>query len=583
MEYKVILVSIDNMLGLLRWLILFALIVFTIILFLNRKAKTPQRDGQREEKKSWLAMAIITIIAAPFLILQIIGIEKPIAVTPVPENIPKNESDDSTPTIPDIEIDDNKTEPNESSSDDGQNRNSGNGNTNRSDNSKKSSGSSSSDSGEKKSDSSSDGNEKPAEPDKPSEPDQPDQPDEPDEPVETKYRLTITDVTIVSPESSDQYLPGTEITVTPNDKPGYHFDHWSSDAADLQNKTESPLTFEMPEGDLTLSPHYEPNTNTPYVVLYRQMQFAENDYQTYETYNGTGTTGQEITPEVREYAGFNKPSAQTTTISANGDTVVTYDYVRQKRSFTLMNPAYITSSHESGDHYYGTEITVSAREKQGYHFVKWNNDQTSETITINLTTDTTIEAIYDPNTDTPYKVEYKQMNIDGDNYVTYETYDGSGTSDSQITPEVRNYTGFKSPDPQTTTISPSGKTVVTYRYDRIKRHFEITDREHIVAGSAEDGDYYYGKTITVTAEQIEDYDLTWSDGSTDYVRTITIGTEDISLTPVYMEVSGINVNVIHQKANIGGGYTTADTETLTVKPGRSITPATKNYKGFTAT
>jgi uncharacterized repeat protein (TIGR02543 family) len=549
MEYKVILVSIDNLFGLLRWLTLAALVLITIYLFLNRKAKAASKSESRKEKKSWLLMALFTLIAAPFLILQIIKIEKPTNTPSVPDDTSKNEDKkEDVPDAPETNTDDTE-EKEEKKNNNSEKKSNNNGNNG---------GNSGGNSGESS------------------------EPDEPEEPTEVKYRLTITNATIISPESSDKYLPGTEITVVPNNKQGYHFDHWASSVADLQDSTENPLTFEMPEGNLTLAPSYEPNTDTAYKVLYRQMQFAENDYQVYETYNGTGTTGQEITPEVREYAGFNKPAAQTTTISANGDTVVTYDYVRQKRAFILVNPAYITSSHENGDYYYETEITVSAREKQGYHFVKWSNNQTTNSITITLISNTEIEAIYAPNTDTAYKVEYKQMNVDGDNYVTYETYNGTGTSDAEITPEVRTYTGFKSPDPQTTTINPNGKTVVTYRYDRIKRHFEITDRTHIVAGSAEDGNYNYGKVLTITAEQVEDYELTWSDGNTDYTRQITIGTEDISLTPVYTEVQGIDVNVVHQKANLGGGYTVADTELLTVKPGESLTPAAKTYEGFTS-
>lgn len=41
-----------------------------------------------------------------------------------------------------------------------------------------------------------------------------------------------------------------------------------------------------------------------------------------------------------------------------------------------------------------------------------------------------------------------------------------GPTDSKVTPDTKNYTGFKAPEKQTVTISADGSTVVDYEYTR---------------------------------------------------------------------------------------------------------------------
>ena len=91
------------------------------------------------------------------------------------------------------------------------------------------------------------------------------------------------------------------------------------------------------------------------------------------------------------------------------------------------------------------------------------------------------------NTDTPYKVEHyiekleepknDQSAEDIQNpeetekpekeYILAETEDLKGTTDSSVTPAVKDYPGFTAPETQTVTILADGSTYVRYEYSRM--------------------------------------------------------------------------------------------------------------------
>ena len=104
------------------------------------------------------------------------------------------------------------------------------------------------------------------------------------------------------------------------------------------------------------------------------------------------------------------------------------------------------------------------------------------------------------NTNTAYKVVHQQMNVSGSGYTVVETENGTGTTDTNVTPGVKTYTGFTSPSTQTVKISGNGNTTVTYSYTRNKYRFTLGSATGVTTtGSTTTGDYYYGATITLKA------------------------------------------------------------------------------------
>lgn len=107
---------------------------------------------------------------------------------------------------------------------------------------------------------------------------------------------------------------------------------------------------------------------------------------------------------------------------------------------------------------------------ESYDYQIWNIDGISSAL----------YAQWKPNPDTPYIVKHwkEKLYIDGTtqyanasehnetNYFLADTDNLKGTTDSLVTPGVKNYEGFTAPEMQTVTIKPDGSLVVNYYYTR---------------------------------------------------------------------------------------------------------------------
>ena len=128
------------------------------------------------------------------------------------------------------------------------------------------------------------------------------------------------------------------------------------------------------------------DTNTKYVVKhYKQKLDGTYPTEADDTDNLTGTTDSSVAPTVKDvknnsnYIGFTAPSVQTVTIAADGSTLVTYKYTRNKYTFTLGSAAGVSTSGStaSGSYYYGSTITLKATANTGYTWSKWTSSNTS--------------------------------------------------------------------------------------------------------------------------------------------------------------------------------------------------------------
>ena len=132
--------------------------------------------------------------------------------------------------------------------------------------------------------------------------------------------------------------------------------------------------------NITLYAQWKANTNTKYVVKhYKQKLDGTYPSEADDTDNLTGTADSSVSPAIKSYAGFTAPSVQTVTISADGSTVVTYKYTRNKYTFTLGSTTGITTtgSTASGSYYYGSTITLKASANTGYIFTGWTSSNTN--------------------------------------------------------------------------------------------------------------------------------------------------------------------------------------------------------------
>ena len=155
---------------------------------------------------------------------------------------------------------------------------------------------------------------------------------------------------------------------------------------------------------------------------------------------------------------INNPITKNTTVSAqwtNNPYVVTYD----ANNGTVANA--------SANVAMGLEYNLEIPTRTGYTFDGWyyNGSKVASSGTWSIADNVTLKAEWTANADTTYKVEHYIEKLDG-TYELRDTDNLAGTSDSEITPDTKNYTGFTAPKKQTVTVLSDGTLVVRYDYTR---------------------------------------------------------------------------------------------------------------------
>lgn len=187
-----------------------------------------------------------------------------------------------------------------------------------------------------------------------------------------------------------KYTVEDEITLVNPEKSGYTFSGWTGSNGDsLQTSVTIPKGT---TGNLTYNANYSANQNTAYTVIHK-YQTLNNIYEE-ETQNLTGATDTYVTPQVIGRTGFNSPTPVEKKIKGDGSTTFEYVYTRINYSVNLDNQ-YIVSDFETDSYPYGTEITVSAQDREGYNFTGWSNGDENQETTITVTGNITLVPNYE--------------------------------------------------------------------------------------------------------------------------------------------------------------------------------------------
>ena len=99
-----------------------------------------------------------------------------------------------------------------------------------------------------------------------------------------------------------------------------------------------------------------------------------------------GISGQNVTPEVSSFEGFNSPAAQTVSVKSDGSTVINYYYTRKSFTVTLNKGTGISSVSGAGTYQYGQSVTINATVSSGYIWNKWTgtHSMTSQEFTFKM-------------------------------------------------------------------------------------------------------------------------------------------------------------------------------------------------------
>lgn len=290
---------------------------------------------------------------------------------------------------------------------------------------------------------------------------------------------------------------GGSATLNANPKTGYHFVRWEKDG--VQVSTSASYQVTNIQADASYTAIFAPNTNTPYTVKHYQ-QNLDGTYPAIATDvdNLTGITGAPTAAEAKSYTGFTKVNFDQGTIAADGTTVITIKYTRNKYALNWVTDGdALTGAYTSGLVLYGAAITApNTPTKTGYTFAGWT-PATSATMPAEATTYT---ATWTPAT-VHYTVKHWQQNLANDDYteVVDDREDKTGTTGMNTAAAAKSYTGFNPKLFSQTSIAADGSTVINIYYDRQTYTINFykdspADAGNKIAGFG--GTFKYGATVT---------------------------------------------------------------------------------------
>lgn len=175
-------------------------------------------------------------------------------------------------------------------------------------------------------------------------------------------------------------------------KEGYSFSGWTEGSGDT---LQTRVTIEKGTiGNKTYTAHFSPNENTHYKVNHKYTKL-DGSYEVVEE-DLYGTTGTTVTPDFKSRTGFKNPDSQNLTIKPDGSAEIDYIYTRKEYQLTVNNIEDVDTTFENKKYPYETVITLKAKDKEHYNFVKWSNGVTTKTLSFEITEDTTVGLEYTP-------------------------------------------------------------------------------------------------------------------------------------------------------------------------------------------
>lgn len=189
----------------------------------------------------------------------------------------------------------------------------------------------------------------------------------------------------------NSYTIEDEFDLGKPNKVGYDFTGWLVNGKPSDGKIQKGNMRNIEAEAL-----YEPRNDTKYTIRHCK-QGLDLEYNECVDEPRTGTTDDKAIAPVQHYKGFTSPDEQTNVnINADGSTVITYEYKRNKYHLTISsNDIEETYNKEksvkkitsSNDFYYESVVDVAIELNEGYELDKWSNNDTNLETTYLMTAD----------------------------------------------------------------------------------------------------------------------------------------------------------------------------------------------------
>ena len=362
---------------------------------------------------------------------------------------------------------------------------------------------------------------------------------------------------------------------------GYSFKNWDSDV---------PETYGAE--DLIFNANWNANTDTAYTVEHWQQNIYDDEYTKIDSDSQflTGITDTMTAASVKSYEGFTAKDFEQKNISGDNSTVIQIYYDRKTTSYTFNanNGAWndnSTTQVVSGR--YGKTVNISAPDRTGYHFSSWDNSVPLVFGVDNIN----FSANWIPNSDTIYKVEHWQQNINDDNYtqLTGDTQTLSGTTAENTNASAKTYAGFSAKNFSQEEIAADGSTVIKVYYDRNIINYTFSANGGNWSGSTANRTISgkFGAAVSAPSNPVcTGYTFSsWDQEIPSVFGKADASLPDTTFTAGWSANTDTRYTVEHWQQNMTGlEYTRVETDTqpLTGTTATQTDARAKNYTGFTA-
>ena len=374
------------------------------------------------------------------------------------------------------------------------------------------------------------------------------------------------------------YRYGTMMPTPAVYRPGYEFLGW-------EDEEGAGVPKEVPSENKTYIAKWKALEGITYTVKYYVQNTDNSGYSLSETAALTGQMGEEVTAkaaDLDEKVYHLKGELPKGTIKADGSLVlkVYYDLNEYKLTFDAKGGE---SDQTEVTARYGDKIASPMPTRKGYVFEGWYTDKDFKNRFDGTMPDKDL-TLYAKQTPvmSSYTVYHYKESVDGSYFGLTDEEVLSGLTESEVTPQPKQYEGFTSPEAKTGQVNGWGGPDIWYHYKR--NSYNLT----YVLNNGEDNKISkvrYEADITNTPSRTGYAFAGWYTDEAltqPYVQT-TMPAHDLTLYAKW-EAGMKTYQVRHYQQSIGNSeqYDLAETETVTAKTGEHLTLAVKAYEGFTA-
>ena len=321
------------------------------------------------------------------------------------------------------------------------------------------------------------------------------------------------------------YNYGTSVTIKATPKTGYRFVQWS-------------------DGNTTASRSITATANASYQATFAVNQYTltvSSNNTNYGTVTGGGTYnhGAKATLTATPKTGYhfvqwndgNTTASRSVTVTAAKTYTATFAVnqytltVKTATNNTTQGTVKINSgtagASASATINHGTKATITATPKTGYHFVKWNDNNTTASRQVTVTAAKTYTATFAVNT---YTITFKNgsttLQTSTVNHGSTPSYTGSTPTKAQTAQYTYTFSGW-SP----AVAAATANATYTAQFSSTVRSYKVTGKsadtsKGTVSGTATK---QYGQTVTLTATPKDCFKFVqWNDGNTTNPRNVTV-------------------------------------------------------------